>query len=324
MNRKTLPLGIDIGTTRIRVVEAEFDASGAHVRAVAVRELSGTSSTPGSFGEPEYVAALLEDALAELGTRERRCVCAVGEPDALLRSLVFPKMTIAERERAARFEAQRHVDYPVDEAIVRIHPIDAASGSWALGIARSSAIVARLAALRAAGLKPTAMDHEACALARALPGFDAIIDIGYQRTSVHIPTKQAPITLQAYNGGADVTRAIERDLSIDAHSAEKRKRILGTAGAGERARTALTSDIASLIRNARTTQAISRVAVVGNAARLAGIAADIELATGVICEMPVSAALRGSSYPEDVVRSSAADWTLAAGLALWSTSRRAV
>jgi Tfp pilus assembly PilM family ATPase len=167
-------------------------------------------------------------------------------------------------------------------------------------------------------LKPVAVDHEACALARALPEFDAIVDVGHQRSSVHVLTGQTPLTLQAYNGGADVTRAIERELSLDERTAEKRKRILGTAGAGERARAALTSDIAALLQNARAARPVARVALVGNAVRLGGLAADLEAATGALCEVPVSDALRSGAYPDDVIRSSAPDWTLAAGLALWS------
>lgn len=324
MKSRALPLGVDIGTTRIRVVESEPCAQGARIRAVAAREMPSGASSSGALEDPEYVAAIIEDALAELGTRERRCVCAIGEPDALLRPLKLPKMTSIERERCARFEAQRYIEYPAEEAVIRIHPIDRGMGLWALGIARSSAIVTRVAALRAARLRPVAMDHEACALARALPGFDAIVDVGHQRTSLHLMTKQTPVTIQAYNGGADVTRAIERELSLDTQTAEKRKRILGTAGAGERARAALACDVAALIHHARGMHAISRIALVGNAARLAGIAADLESATGALCEMPVSDALRGDNYPEDVIRSSAPDWTLAAGLALWSASARAV
>lgn len=314
-----MPLGIDIGATRVRVVHAEQTVYGPRIRGVAVREVMRTST----FGEPthaEYLAALIEDALAELRTRERRCVCAIGEPDALLRSLSLPKMTSIERERAARFEAQRLVDYPVAEAVVRIHPLDATGGVWALGVARSSAIVTKNATMRAARLKVLAIDHEACALSRALPGFDAIADIGHQRTSLHVMTGHTPVTLQAYNGGADVTQAIERDLSLDSQTAEKRKRILGTAGAGERARAALTSDIAGLIQSARSSHLIRRIALVGNSSRLAGLSGDLEAATGALCELPVSDVLRCGEYPEDVIRSSAPDWTLAAGLALWSAN----
>lgn len=320
MSGAALPLGIDIGTTRVRVAQAERTSHGARIRAVAVRDVSAGSSTSGAVADPEYVAALLEDAIAELGTPQRRCVCALGEPDALLRPLRLPKMTGHERERAARFEASRFIDYPVDEAVVRIHPIDAGSGVWALGIARSSALVTRMAALRAARLRPVAVDHESCALARALPEFDAIVDVGHHRTSVHVLTAQTPVTLQAYNGGADVTRAIERELLLDERTAEKRKRILGTAGAGERARAALAADIAALLHNAGTTQGIARIALVGNAVRLGGLATDLEAATGALCEVPVSDALRSDGYPHDVIRSSAPDWTLAAGLALWSAN----
>jgi Tfp pilus assembly PilM family ATPase len=166
-------------------------------------------------------------------------------------------------------------------------------------------------------LKVLSIDHEACAFARVLPAFDAIVDVGYHRVSLHVTSGEAPFTLQAFNGGADVTRSIERELAIDERTAERRKRILGTAGAGERARAALTADIALLIRNARASCPVARVALVGNGARLPGLAADLENATGALCETSVSDALRGGGYPDDVVRSSAPDWTLAAGLALW-------
>jgi Tfp pilus assembly PilM family ATPase len=316
MKKMRLPLGVDIGATRIRVLEVTVTPDGPRVRAVAVREISSEVSSSGAISDTDYVAALLEEAVREIGTRERRCICALGEPDASLRDVTFPKMTAVERQRTARFEAQRYVDFPIDEAIVRIHPI-AGSSQWTLGIARSFAIATRLATLKKAGLKPVAVDHEACALVRALPGYDAIADIGHQRTSLHITTGTTPITFQTFNGGADVTRAIQRELSIDEHTAEKRKRILGTAGAGERARATLAADIALLVANARKTMSIGRVALVGNGARLPGLAAHLEAATNALFELPVTDALRPGAYPEDVVRSSAPDWTLAAGLTSW-------
>jgi len=320
MSARLLPLGVDIGATRVRVVEAELCGTRARVRAVAVRDVPAGSSSSGTLRDAQYVGAIIEDAVVELGTRQRRCVCGIGEPDAMLRTLMLPKMTAVERERAARFEAERHIDYPVDEALVRLHRVDASGTAWVLGICRKSAIVTRSAALRAAGLKPVAMDHEACALARAFAGFDAVVDMGHHRTSLHVTTGHAPLTLQVCSGGADVTRAIERELAVDEQTAEKRKRILGTSGAGERSRAALASDVAALVRSARPTHAIKRIALVGNAARLPGIASDLETATGSLCEVPVSETLHGERYPEDVIRSSAPDWTLAAALAAWGAA----
>jgi Tfp pilus assembly PilM family ATPase len=314
---RTLPLGVDIGATRVRVVEALMTAEGPRLRAVAVRDISAGASSSGSITDIAFVAALIDDAVAEIGTKERRCVASIGQPEAFLRTIHLPRMRSAERERCAVYEAQRYIDYPMEEAAVRIHPVPAGEGRWALGVARTAAINSRITALRAAKLKAVSIDHEACALGRALPDFDAVVDVGYQRTNVHVLTQETPATLQAFAGGADVTRGIERDLSIDHHTAEKRKRILGTAGAGERARAVLCADIAALIRSARELRPISRVAMVGNGARLPGLAVDVAAATDALVEIPVTAALRGGAYPDDVVRSSAPDWTLAAGLALW-------
>lgn len=310
MKRTRLPLGIDIGTTRIRVAEAEMTPAGPRVRAVAVRDVAST--------EASYLCALIDDAVRELGTKERRCVCALGEPDAVMRPVPFPKMPAAERERSARFEAQRFVDFPVEDAVVRVHAMEPSADLWAVGVARQNAVFARVHVLRRARLKPLAIDHEACAFLRALPSYDAVLDVGHQRSSLHVRTRHAPVTLQTFNGGVDVTRAIERELSIDAHSAEKRKRILGTAGAGERARAALAADITALFVQARRTYSIARVALTGNGARLPGLAGDLESATGTFFELPVCEVLRGHGYPDDVTRSGAPDWTLAAGLSLWS------
>jgi Tfp pilus assembly PilM family ATPase len=143
-----LPLGIDIGATRIRIVEAHLTPSGPRVRAIAVREFDAGCAGSGTIAEPSYVSAMIEDALSELKTKERRCVCALGEPDALLRSVAFPKMTASERERSARFEAQRYAAFPLEQAIVRIHRVDRAANVWALGIARSAAIATRVRCLK--------------------------------------------------------------------------------------------------------------------------------------------------------------------------------
>ncbi len=317
VSARKLPLGVDIGTTRLRIAHAILTPAGPRIDAVAVRDFSAGAFSSNGTTQTEYLAAIIEDATAELNTRERCCVAALGEPDAMLRTVRFPRMSPIERARCARFEAARHIDFPIEEAAVRIHPLDESKDLWAVGIARNAALTNRTAALKAAKLRPVGIDHEASAFARVLPNYEAVLDVGYQRVSLHVFGSGMPVTMQTFSGGSDITRAIERDLSIDELSAEKRKRILGTAGAGERARTALCADIAALIHAARQSRPVTRIALVGNAARLPGLTVDLEAATGAICEMPVSEVLRGEAYLEDVVRSSAPDWTLAAALAVW-------
>lgn len=317
MKKRWLPLGVDIGATRVRIAQAYTECGDPRIHAVAVRDISEGVASSGVVADIAHVAALLEDALDELGARARRCVIAIGAPDAVLRSVRFPKMSAFERERSARFEAQRYAGFSIEEAAVRVHPVGGNRDLWMVGVARNAAILTRCAALRAAKLKPLAIDHEACALTRTFPHYDAVLDIGHRRCTLHVRREDGPATLQVLSGGSDLTRAIQQDLSLDERTAEKRKRILGTAGAGERARAALVADIASLVEQGRRLVPIERVALCGNGARLPGLPRDLESATTARVETPVGSALHNADYPEDVLRSSAPDWTLAAALALW-------
>ena len=317
MKGRWLPLGIDIGATRLRIAQAYAAAEGPRVHAVAVRDLPEGAATSGVISDVSHVAALVQDALDELGARVRRCVISIGEPDALLKSVRFPKMSALERERSARFEAQRFAGFPLEEATVRVHCAAGESGLWMVGVARNAAVVTRCAVLRAAKLKPFAVDHEALALLRAFPGYDAVLDMGHRRCTLHLRRREGPVALQALSGGSDLTRAIQRELTLDERTAEKRKRILGTAGAGERARAALISDIARLVEQGRRLTDIDRIALCGNGARLPNLQHDLQSATGTAVMTPVASALYNAHYPEDVLRSSAPDWTLAAALAQW-------
>ncbi|HEV2261717.1 MAG TPA: pilus assembly protein PilM [Candidatus Rubrimentiphilum sp.] len=314
MSAHSLPLGIDIGSSRIRVAHAVKEKGGPALRAIAVREFSSGAIENGTVVDIDYTAALIEDAVSELRTRERRCVGAIGAPHAFLKPLKLPPMTSYEREKAARFEARRYVDEHFGDAVVRVRPLDPKNRLWTLGIARKNVLQSRAAAIKRAGLRIDAIDDEGHALRRAFPSFNLIVDVGLRQTRVHAAATSQ--TFHTYAGGSDITAAISSDLRIDEASAEKRKRILGTAGAGEPARLELVREIAALIALFGTISPGQKGVVVGNGARLSGLSQDLKSATGIQCDMIVSPLFGRTSYPRDVIAAAAPDWTLAVSLAM--------
>ncbi len=222
-------------------------------------------------------------------------------------------MTSLERARTAQFEAARYIDYPIAEAIVRIRRLGEDSQLWALGIVRAKTLRARVACIRKARLRVRGMNDEGCALRRSLAHYDAVLDIGQYRSTLYLVNSFE--TFQIKIGGAEITFAIERDLDLDQAQAEKRKRIVGTAGAGERSKADLVISLASLFEEAARVAGCRCVAVVGNGARLPGLLDDLMAATGSRCEFAVSHVLDGENYSKDVVSAGAPDWTLAAALA---------
>jgi Tfp pilus assembly PilM family ATPase len=310
---RSIPLGVDIGKTRIRVAAAVRATSGT-------LELVGVASREAP-AEMDCASAVLDDLRRELGTRERRCVLSLPASGGTLKVLRFPKMSDAERRNAARFESERIAPWDSKEiaTIVRAHWVNVREGLVAVGVAREDVLRSRVAVARRAGLSVVAVDHDACAMRRAFPFADAVLDVGCEGSSLHVFSASGPLSLTIPAGGSDVTAGICRDLGIDSSAAERRKRILGTAGAGEAARDAFVARIAASIEDVRERDPIRRVAMTGNGARLPGLAEAVESAIGAMVDVPVSDLLRAAAYPDDVARAAAPDWTLAASLAAWET-----
>ena len=257
MRASTLPLGIDIGTLRTRVALLELDAA-QQPRLVAV-------ATRPSGDDPARAVA---EAVAELPTRERRCVLSLGAGDATLRTATFPPLARRERDRAARFEAGRTLGYPIADAAVRVVGVDAAR--CIIGVAKRSALDARVAAARRARLRPLGVDDAGFALCRAFPTADAIVDVGELATRLVLRDEPIPTVRSFPVGGRAFTAAAAEALGIDTVAAEERKRTLGLAGAGERVRDALVEQLATAIVEARAASRteVRLVALAGNGSRL--------------------------------------------------------
>jgi Tfp pilus assembly PilM family ATPase len=306
--RTTLPLGIDVGASRIRIALSEVDAAGKpSLVAVAVRPAASD------------LGAAICDAIAELKTRERRCVFGIGEPQAILRLATLPKMTRGERERAARFEAARFIDYPIADAIVRVAPINEATGESAIGVVRKTVLADRSAAARRAGLTIVGIDNTGFALRRAFPDSDAVLDVGQDGSVLHLFGRELPIAHYYSTGGQTFTEAVAQSLGIDTETAERRKVTHGLSGAGDYARDSFVEGLASAIIDFRSTGVadVSSIALAGNGARLAHLGDAIERATAIPTRLATFGPEISRTLPPDVLRAAAADWGAAYGLTLW-------
>lgn len=302
---------------RLAVAERYRDGT-VQLRAIASRDMPSSDQRV----QMQLVAALLEEMLIELGVKEHRCVAALGAPDALMRIVRLPMMNWAERLQAARFEAQRFAtwDIAIEPTTVRVHPYDRESGTYSLGVTRPHTVRTLVDMCKLAHLTPVAVEFDGCALRRAIANGDAILDIGNERTTLHVFGIDGPMSYVIPLGGAQVTRGIASDLSIDEISAERRKRILGCAGAGVASRDDLVTALAETVKLARIRHPVGRISLVGNGGRLPGLSTALEAATDAIVELPISPLLETDAYPDDVLRAAAPDWTLAASLATWAVA----
>jgi hypothetical protein len=170
---RDLPIGLDIAVAGVSAVSIAMDGDGARVEAAA--------HVATDTNEPPAIVAALRRVVKELGVSEKRCIVGLAEPDAFAVPVAFaPGMRRMAIVRAAQIEARRFDDeLPPRDRSLSLAPVG--EGRYVLGVAKRSAIAARSALVRKAGLVVHAVDNEHCAWRRALPSVDALLDFSVDR-----------------------------------------------------------------------------------------------------------------------------------------------
>ncbi len=314
--RRTLPLGIDVGSTRVCIACTEEDLYGNRRLGAVV-----TQPFPRDIDREVAAAGALRDAVRMLGTRERRCVAALQAPEARVLPRSFPKMSTRERRSCARFEAEHAHDRTSggERAVARIHAVDRATALYAFGSALPSALDRVRRIVASARLRLVGVDLDAFALRRALPGSDVVVDLGLHRTSVHAMTSAVAGSTYLRLGGSSITRAIAAELALDEDVAEERKVRFGAAGAAATARRELVASIAAAVARLRDGAALRTLAMIGNGSRLPGLVREVERETGAAAPAEsLRCAFPSDAFPDDVLTAAFPDCALAVGLSCWS------
>ena len=168
-----------------------------------------------------------------------RVMPAVAGQAVIVRSMKFPAMPQNELAQAVRFEAERYIPFPVEEATMDFditgEMSDTGEQEVMLVAAQRSIVESHIEVLKAAKLQPLAMDVQPFALARSLntylstavdghAGNVALIDVGAGTTDLVIFRQEIlRFTRIIPIGGTYFTRAIAGRLGIAEEQAESLK-----------------------------------------------------------------------------------------------------
>lgn len=232
-------VGLDIGSTTIKVVELEQNGRNSKLTAV------GLSAAPpkGLSSEASFDQLALSDAIKKTCADAKISVKTVNValPESLIFTRVIEMPVLSEKELASaiRWEAEQYVPLPLSKVILDYQVMQSMQGTGGrmhvFLVAAPKTLVAKYQKVIAdAGLILSSIETEVAALNRALVTDSAtvpvtlVVSIGAERTNVFV-SKGANILL-AYvipTGGKALTRAIAADLNIDPTQAEEYKKTYG-------------------------------------------------------------------------------------------------
>lgn len=235
-------IGIDISDAVIRMVQLQRRGKSFRIRSVSARPVADGLIQEGEIRDPQAVAAILKDLVAQPTFKHpssRAAVVCLPERKIFTKIIELPHVTNDKFDEALRSGLAANIPLNLDEAYLDwqyVEPPTAESRTVRVVVAVAPQLLVEsyTALLENAKLIPLALEPESAALSRVAldPGSPAgshlIIDLGASRTGVIITEGD----VVAYSStlplsGSHLTTMLEMRLGLHPDEAEEAKRICG-------------------------------------------------------------------------------------------------
>jgi type IV pilus assembly protein PilM len=229
-------IGIDIGTTTIKMVEL---VPAGKERWKLVTAVSVPSVAGGVLANQNNLAAFSQSIVKmkkEAGIKSQRAIAALPEEQVSSHVVELPMMSDDEVKQALQWQVEQYIPIPADRAVWSyqiIHKDQASGGMEVLLVAAAKNLVnAYINILEQAGLEVVAMETELMATSRSEVPKDfplsLVVDIGSKSTDVGVVQQgQLVFARTIATAGEAFTRAIQTALGLDAAQAEQYKNTYG-------------------------------------------------------------------------------------------------
>lgn len=238
-------LGIDVGTSSIRIIEIERRGritklgNYGEVKTSVVKETPFRSFTKDALLiSNKNVAKAIRSICKEAGIQTKEVNFSIPDFCSFFTTFKLPKMSKEELPQAIRYEVRPYVPLPLSEIILDWSIIEGEVSKTPLKIlvaAVPNDIVNQYQEIaHLSNLKLKFLEPEAFSLARSL-GVDkegketiSLIDIGARTTACSIVDQGVLKTSHSFNiGGNELTEVIGKSLNIDYNKAEELKKKYG-------------------------------------------------------------------------------------------------
>lgn len=244
-------LGVDIGTTSIKVVELSRKGEEIRLENYGMLETSGAyGSAAGTLQsssfrllEPE-VSRYLRMLLKRMGSRSREAIASLPAFAAFTTLIEVPKMPAEDLARTISYQSAQYIPAPLSTVSIEWIPIGERATSEGptmqqifLSSIPNEVIAKHTAVFRNAGLHLRALEVESQSLARILSYNSEdpvlLLDIGARSSSVTVAAGGfTRYVSQTDFAGASLTQTLSQGLGISPRRAEALKRQRGLAGTG--------------------------------------------------------------------------------------------
>ena len=226
-------LGLDIGSSSVRMVQLERGKEGFSVVSAAISEIQQSDS--GSNASSADVVNAVKKCLVHATKHSKWAVCSVSGTEVAVRHFKFPPLQPEVLEGAIRLEASQVCPFNVDDGVVDYHLIQNGSAedcvSGVLVAATNDVVRRKVRIVEQCSLNCVLMDVDGLALLNCLSETkneafplttSAILDVGASTTTLAVMSdNHFPFVRTIPYAGKDVVAFIARDNNVSTEAVKK-------------------------------------------------------------------------------------------------------
>ncbi len=236
--RKKQLIGLDIGSSFVKLVELKDLGKGKHYQLVnvGVEPVPPQSIVDGGIMDSFAVSEAVRNLFERLNVKNQKVAIAVSGNGVIIKKITLPKMSMEELNDQIKFEAEQYIPFEIDEVNIDYEVVDSSEEDQmdvVLVAAKKDVISDYTAVVVQAGLEPMVVDVAAFALQNAYEFnhsidqdlITALVNIGASSTNINILLGNKSLFWRDLSvGGSLYTQNIQKELGIDFDSAENLKK----------------------------------------------------------------------------------------------------
>ncbi|KPJ60781.1 MAG: hypothetical protein AMJ46_04740 [Latescibacteria bacterium DG_63] len=227
LGKRRSSVGLDIGTSSVKVVELEDVGEGPSLVNFGIGELLPEAIVDGEIMDRQAVVDSIRNLIENKAIKDKHVATAVSGRAVIVKKILMDRLSEDDAREAIQWEAEQHVPYDVSDVVLDFQILKADVGPKQMQVllvaAKKEMVNVHSDLVKEAGLVPELIDVDAFAVQNALEAnYDfgpedviTFVNIGAERTNVSIVKDGIPhFTKDLSLGGNTVAEALQREHGL--------------------------------------------------------------------------------------------------------------
>ena len=237
MGRSKSVIGLDIGSSAIKMIQMKETKRGYQLQSFAIANLPPEAIIDGALMNSTVIVSTIRELLSSQRIRHKEAGIAISGHSVIIKKITLPAMTEDELEESIQWEAEQYIpfdinDVNIDVQVLTPEPSEQGQMDVLLVAAKKDMINDYLAVVQEAGLTPMVVDVAAFCVENAfeinydLPTSDTIVlvNIGASVININVLSEgTTAFTRDISMGGNQFTEEIQKQLNVSYDEAEALK-----------------------------------------------------------------------------------------------------